>query len=320
MKKFYVVIFSVTTVIIFVPAIIIFFFGGNLQNEFVNRKEIVSVLIDGEVKEFNLEKYLEGVLAGEMPAQFHEEALKAQAVAARTYIINKKKNRDDIHPQADVCADSTHCKAYLSDEQITEKFGKDWHEKYSEKIFLAVKNTEGEIAVYNGEPIEALFHSTGSGFTENAKDVWGGDVPYLVSVESPGDMNSPVFLNDVTISFEQFCSKVNNTAGTEISPYVGEIIRNDSGSVKTADLGGIVLTGTKIRELFSLPSANFTVTASDSEFTFHCKGKGHGVGMSQYGAEYFAKQGMNYKEILKKYYQGIDIVNLGELYDENNQD
>ncbi len=318
MKKLFSLFFAVVCTIVFVPALIIFVFdfGGSSDKNHTD-DVTVYVKVAGEVKEFELEKYLYGVLAAEMPASFHEEALKAQAVAARTYIINKKQSGDNDHPDADVCTDSTHCKAYLSDEEIDGKFGSDWQKQYGSKVKAVVEGTRREIIVYGGEPIEAVFHSSGSGFTENASDVWGNEVPYLVSVESPGDMLSPTFANDVKVSFQSFCSKVSEYGGGEASPYIGEILRNESGSVKKIDLGGSFFEGVKVREMFSLPSANFTVSLGDGEFIFHCKGKGHGVGMSQYGAEYFANQGMDYKEILKKYYTGIEVVNIEETNDKN---
>ncbi len=309
---------SVLTLIVFVPATIIFLFDFDRNSEDFSTDEI-SVLINGKIEKYDIEEYLFGVVAAEMPAAFHEEALKAQAVAARTYIINKSLKPDNDHPNADVCTDSTHCKAYISNDEIVKKHGKNWMGEYSGKIKNCINKTAGEIAVYSDEPIEAVFHSTGSGVTENAKDVWGSDVPYLVSVESPGDMLSPVFENDITVSFSEFKDKIYEKSGIEISPYIGEILRNESGSVKNINLGGVSLEGVEVRSIFSLPSTNFTVTAADNSFIFHCKGKGHGVGMSQYGAEYFAKQGMNYKEILKKYYSGIEIKNIGDLYDKSNQ-
>ena len=319
MRKLFYLFFSVVFAVVFVPALIILFFGFGGREALPREGDItITALINGDIKEYNLEEYLFGVVAAEMPASFHKEALKAQAVAARTYIVNKMRTGDSDHDEADVCADSTHCKAYLTDEQIKEKHGDNWIREYSGKIKSAIEETNGEIAVWGGEPIEAVFHSSGSGVTENAKDVWGGDVPYLVSVESPGDVHSPTFLNDVTVSFESFSEKIKEHAGGDVSPYIGDISRNESGSVKTIDLGGALFDGVKVREIFSLPSTNFTVSAGENEFVFHCRGKGHGVGMSQYGAEYFAKQGMEYKDILKKYYTGIDVVNIGEANDKGN--
>ena len=269
LKKIFILFFTVVCVVVFIPAFIIFVLDfGNIPSKTENEIRITA-LLDGKVSEFELEEYLEGVLAAEMPASFHEEALKAQAVAARTYILRKKDHTDNDHPEAFVCGDSTHCKAYLSKEQITEKLGEPWHKEYGGKIKNAIKSTKGEIAVFGGEPIEAVFHSASGGITENAADVWGGDVPYLVSVESPGDEIAPVFFNDVSVNYDDFKEKI----GGDIAPYVGEIVRNTSGSVKTVDFGGRLFEGVEVRKMFSLPSANFSITANGDEFVFHCKGK-----------------------------------------------
>lgn len=310
MKRFFVFFISIVTAVILLPSVIVMIFSpfSDIAKESDAEYKTIHVLDKGEVKTEKLEDYLYGVLAGEMPASFHEEALKAQAVAARTYIINKCMGKNKDHPEADVCTDSTHCKAHLSDDEIAAELGEDWIKQYSGKLKKAVKDTSGEIIEYNGEPIEAVFHSCGSGVTENASDVWGGDVPYLKSVSSPGDVFSPKFSQDVSVSFDVFCSAVNSSSGINAAPYVGDVTKNESGSVKTANLGGAVFSGTEVRKMFSLPSANFTVEAFDNYFVFHCKGSGHGVGMSQYGAEYFAENGMNYKDILKTYYKDVEIV------------
>ena len=144
--------------------------------------------------------------------------------------------------------------------------------------------------------------------TENAKDVWGGDVPYLQSVQSPGDKESPKYYSEVTVGKDEFKRIISEAAGCELAPYVGEAVLNESGSVKEIDLGGSVFKGTEVRKMFSLPSANFEIAENGGGFLFKCRGRGHGVGMSQYGAEYFAENGMDYKDILKTYYKGVEIV------------
>ena len=323
MKKVLVLSAFVLSLVIILPAAVVLIFGSFGERTETqtaqNPEKMITVLMDGKVREFELEEYLFGVVAGEMPADFHIEALKAQAVAARTYILNKASQKDPDHPNADVCTDPTHCKAYLTDAEIDEKFGADWKDKYAEKILKSIYETKGEIAVYNGEPIEAVFHSMGSGKTENAKDVWGGDVPYLVSADSPGDELSPNFYSEITVSKNEFCSAVSAQTGKDCAAYIGNIEYNDTGSVKTIDLGGEKFSGTQARSMFSLPSTNFTVEDIGDAFLFHTKGKGHGVGMSQYGAEYYAENGMNYKDILKLYYKGIEIKNYGDLNDKGNK-
>ena len=312
MKKLLAYTFAVLFAAVILPSFVVMVSpakSGNTEQSEPQEDVKISVLMpDGKIQTFELENYLFGVLAGEMPASFHSEALKAQAVAARTYIINKHENGDGDHAGADVCTDSTHCKAYLSGDDIKEKLGENWDAEYGWKIRDAIDSTRGEIAVYDGKAIEAVFHSCGSGMTENAKDVWGGDVPYLQSVQSPGDIKSPKYYSEVTVSVDEFKRIISEAAGRELAPYAGEAALNESGSVKTIDLGGELFKGTEVRKMFSLPSANFEISEIGDGFCFKCKGSGHGVGMSQYGAEYFAESGMNYKDILKTYYKGVEIV------------
>lgn len=261
-------------------------------------------MADGSVREVDVEEYLYGVLAGEMPASFHKEALKAQAVAARTYIVNKKQNgeTDDVHPDADICTDSTHCKAWLSDEEIQSRMGADWEKTYSSKMHSAISETAGEIMVYDNEPIVAVFHSTGSGRTENSEDVWGGSLPYLRSVESPGDTTSPKFESEVTVSRAEFEKTLGVTAD------IGEVTHSQGGAVKSIVIGGKKWSGGEIRSLFSLNSSNFEIVQNGEEIKFRVKGCGHGVGMSQYGANALAEKGATYEEILKTYYTGVEIA------------
>lgn len=317
MKKILVLLLFVFCVVIILPGTVIILSNPqkSIQNPAKNEKTGIEITVKNgsDIENFNIEDYLFGVLAAEMPASFHLEALKAQAVAARTYIINKKQYKDSTHPDADVCTDPTHCKAYLSEDEIKSKFGDDWIDKYGDKIRDCIAQTAGEIAVYNGEPIAAVFHSTGSGKTENARDVWGGDVPYLVSVDSPGDLNSPNFYSEITVPKTAFKAKIAETAGNDCEAYIGDVTYNDTGSVRSIDLGGNVFSGVEVRKMFDLPSTHFTVEDMGDSFLFRTKGKGHGVGMSQYGAEYYAENGMSYKDILKLYYKGTEI----QKYDKN---
>ncbi|MBR5219050.1 MAG: stage II sporulation protein D [Clostridia bacterium] len=276
------------------------------REETAQRKNITAMvkMADGSVREVDVEEYLYGVLAGEMPASFHKEALKAQAVAARTYIVNKKQNgeTDDVHPDADICTDSTHCKAWLSEEEIQSRMGADWEKTYGKKMHSAISETAGEIMVYDNEPIVAVFHSTGSGKTENSEDVWGGNLPYLRSVESPGDMTSPKFESEVTVTKSAFESTLGVTAD------IGEVTHSQGGAVKSIVIGGKKWSGGEIRSLFGLNSSNFEIQQTDGEFVFHVKGNGHGVGMSQYGANAMAEEGASYDQILKTYYTGVEIA------------
>ncbi len=252
-----------------------------------------------------LEAYLIGVVAAEMPASFHEEALKAQAVAARTYIYNRMTSDEENadHPEAAVCTDSTHCKAWLSDEALHTEMGEDWYATYYEKIAAAVRDTEGEIVTYDDEPIVAVFHSAAGGRTENSADVWGGALPYLKSVESAGDASSPRFLTTAEIPKTEICATLGISEAT-----VGDYTRSEGGAVQTITLGGTAFRGTDIRAHFDLRSANFEIEETPESFIFHVKGSGHGVGLSQYGANFMAENGSSYRDILTTYYTDVALT------------
>ncbi len=263
------------------------------------------------VETVKLENYLMGVVAAEMPPSFNEEALKAQAVAARTFIINRENVQNDDHKGAAVCTDFNHCKAYISDEEAEERWGEDWNNIYRQKIENAVLKTCGEIVTYEGEPISAVFHSTSSGKTENSEDVWQNPLPYLRSVVSEGEEKSPRYTSTESFTkndFKERILKLNSSADFSSSPdkWIGKVTYNESGSIKTIEIGGVSFKGTEIRECFSLRSSNFTVATGDN-IVFNVKGNGHGVGMSQYGANYAAENGYTYDKILKKYYSGTEV-------------
>lgn len=315
MKRVLLFFFLMILIILVIPSIIVLFFAKrpyavNLPDNNNSSSMQVTVLrhTDGSVESVDLEEYLLGVLAGEMPASFHIEALKAQAVAARTYILNKKDNPGPDHPEADICTDSTHCKAWLSDREITERFGEGWLSEYGPKVRSAVEATFGQVMLYDQRPITAVFHSTSSGRTENAEDVWGGSAPYLRSVESPGDQYSPKFYSEVSVTREEFAKKLSDYKGHAVGCEIGAAEYTQGGAVRYIEIGAERFRGTEIRSIFSLPSSNFTIEEVEDGFVFHVKGSGHGVGLSQYGADYFGKSGKTYEEILKIYYQGVEIV------------
>ncbi len=270
-----------------------------------------------KVMEMDLEEYLCGVICAEMPASFPYEALKAQAVAARTYIVKRCENAtsSDEHKGAMVCTSSSHCNAWLSKEERMSKWNKNEAEGNWNKIVSAVNDTSGEIMTYDGAPITAVFYAISSGKTENAEDVWGGNVPYLKSAESPYDAQAPGFSSTVTFSKEEFKNIVLSSGkGADLSAspknwYKNEN-RSEGGAVIDCNIGGTVFKGTEVRSLFSLRSHNYTLSYADGTFTFNVKGYGHGVGMSQWGAKYYAEEGKNYKDILKIYYSGISFQKI----------
>ncbi len=257
------------------------------------------------------EEYITGVVAAEMPAEFEFEALKAQSVAARTYLI--KKESCDKYNGCNICTDSQHCQAYKSIEELKAQWGNKFHKYYS-KISKAVNDTSGEIITYDNQPISAVFHSTSSGRTESSEDVWSTALPYLRSTDSIEDINSPKYLSQKTISQEEFVNTILSQDGTVdfTNGIIGNITRTSGGSVDLITIGNKAFEGTKVRQMFNLNSANFDITSRDNNITFTAYGYGHGVGMSQYGADFLAKKGYDYKYILHKYYSDVDIVNCDE--------
>lgn len=260
-------------------------------------------------------EYITCVVAAEMPASFQDEALKAQAVAAFTYALNRKENGGDPdrHKGAEVCTDSTHCKAYASVEQLKERWGDDF-EMYYNKVRRAVSSVYGEMLTYNDEPIEAVFHAISPGTTEEAKNIWGNDVPYLVSSDSSWDENVSGYETTVKVSqkeLKQIVTDYNSSAEFPKKPeqWIGKIVYSDVGGVMSIELGGVAITGAKMRDLFGLRSIYFTTKYDDGNFIFTVHGYGHGVGMSQYGANYLAQQGVGYKDILYHYYSGVTLEN-----------
>lgn len=286
-----------------------------LQTEHAEKTISVYFKDEDTVQNVNLEEYLIGVVAGEMPASFETEALKAQAVAARTYVMNREKANNEeslkLHKGASICTDPSHCKAYVSVEKTKANWKDQWENNYN-KIKKCVDDTKGMIITYNEEPISAVFHSTSSGKTENSEDVWGGNVPYLKSVVSEGEELSPRYTSTVEISAADFQNKLKQKKpdiafSQEREKWVEGIENAESGGVKIIKIGGQIFKGTEIRELFGLRSTHFTLGFREDKIVFQVTGNGHGVGMSQYGANYAASQGATYEEIIKKYYQGVTL-------------
>ena len=266
---------------------------------------------DGQVAELTMAEYLWGVVAAEMPASFEEEALKAQACAARTYTVTRQNHPSDKHPDADICGDSTCCQAYIERADAEARWGLNAQE-YSEKIERAVAETDGLGILYDGQPIQALFFSSAAGKTVDAVEVWGNSVDYLKSVDSPEGDEVPNYRTQAVFSAEEVKSlTLAAYPGADLSGdpsgWFGSASRNDGGGVISIPLGGVTLTGSQVRSLFSLRSATFTVSYADGNFTFDVTGYGHGVGMSQYGANAMAKEGSTFREVLTWYYTGAQV-------------
>ena len=271
----------------------------------------------GQVQQLTMDEYLWGVVAAEMPASFEEEALAAQACAARTYTVIRQNGGSGKHPQADICADSTCCQAYIERTAAEARWGLNARE-YGDKIDRAVARTDGLGVLYQGEPIQALFFSSAAGKTVDAVEVWGNSVDYLKSVDSPEGDEVPNYRTQAVLEAEQVKSlTLASFPGADLSGdpagWFGQAVRNEGGGVVSIPLGGVTLTGGQVRGLFSLRSANFTVSWDGAQFTFDVTGYGHGVGMSQYGANAMAKNGSSFEDILTWYYTGAQV---GALWDQ----
>ena len=290
---------------------------GDAQEQSVRGQRDSAVFLavkDGEtVENMALDQYLRGVVRGEMPASFELEALKAQAAAERTYVYYQlAAGRKEAHPDADVCTDPGCCSAWLSEEAAREKWGEDF-DGWESRIEEAVAATDGQTALYDGQPILAVFHSSSAGKTAEAGDVWSGDVPYLRSVDSPeGEETVPNYY-----SAAEFTAAEAKTLLAQAHPeltfsggpdkWFGAVERDDSGRVSTVEVCGAPLRGVEVRRIFSLRSACFTIDAAAERVTFRVTGYGHGVGMSQYGANELARQGKTWQEILMWYYADITV-------------
>ena len=267
----------------------------------------------GKTEEMPLEEYLIGVVGAEMPASFPLEALKAQAVAARTYAVRHMTAFGGSGCSgADICTGSGCCQSYRSPEQLKGKIRRETPGSYMDKLRQAVYETEGEYAAYKGEPIEALYHSSAGGRTEDAQNVFSAALPYLVGVDSPGEETAGKYAAEVRVSLGEFTNRVNKKwpaarlKKNRLGEQVKVVSRYDSGRVKELKLNKVTVSGRELRRLFDLNSANFTLSIGE-KVTIRTKGYGHGVGMSQYGARAMALEGAGYEEILKHDYTGVEI-------------
>lgn len=259
-------------------------------------KVAIKVSKTGEIKTIDLEEYITGVVAGEMPASFNEEALKAQAIASRTYAIYKMKENKNSY---DLTTDVSN-QVYITKEDM-QALWKDKYEYYYNKIKKATKDTEYLIMTYNNEVILSTYFAKSNGKTEDSALVFGNTLDYLKSVESPEENTN----YEITMSQEEFCQKLNISGKITIN----NIKRSNSGRVNTITINNKEFQGTTIRKLLGLKSTDFEIEISN-EIKIKTKGYGHGVGMSQYGANVLANNGQNYSEILNHYYQNINIEKL----------
>ena len=278
-----------------------------------DRRASVTLLRNGRVTEMTLAEYLPGVLAGEMPAGFEPQALRAQAVAARTFAVFHARRGTAAHPEAALCADPACCQVWLGEDELRDRWGEGFEANMA-RIRSAVEDTDGVCLTYGGEPILACFHSSSPGQTENSAAVWGTSLPYLVSVDSPETAaDVPDFISTVEIAPEDFreviLSAYPRCAITEALPpdWLGSRTLDTGGRVASIRVGGTPISGTKMRSLFSLRSACFDLVWTGHSFLFTVTGYGHGAGMSQYGANVMAREGQTWPEILAHYYPGTRL-------------
>lgn len=328
MKKVnYYIIFITIVIVIVIPGIIVKSCAYILPGKYHDEKEqglieksdyTVAVYItkSKKIQHISLEEYLQGVVAAEMPASFDIEALKAQVVAARTYTFKRSKSAGgkgcSLKSGADVC-DSTHCQVWMTKKDMLKKWGIFSFYHYISKINQAIEETSGMIICYNGKPIDPLFFSTSNGRTENSEDVFNDMIPYLRSVKSPGEEISPRFSTVIKIPVKEVVNKTKkkwpdikiDEKNPESQWKILEV--SEGGRIKKMQIGNKTIKGSDFRMLFNLNSTDFTWERSGNSIKFTTKGYGHGVGMSQYGANVMAKDGKNFIEILKHYYTGVEI-------------
>ena len=296
-----------TLIIILITFIIVTIFikDETIKFNFISNSVVRVKRENGNIDRVFFEEYVKGVLAGEMPTSFDLEALKAQAVAARSYVLKKmEQNKEQDYDVVETVMNQV----YLDDATLKEKW-KDKYEEKNNKIKQAIVETKGEYMTYNNEVIEAFFFSTSTGKTENSGEVFQTQLPYLKSVDSAWDEEvSPVFSQDNNLSLEEFYQKLN----IEYNPNLKiEITKTTStGRIKELKINNHEFKANDIYQKLNLRSTFFNIKQKDNQVEITTKGYGHGVGMSQYGALAMAKKGYKYQDILKYYYQGVEIKKL----------
>lgn len=306
MKK----ILLLTLTIILIPLFII---GLTNRNEILNKIKYgfysnstikVKKSKTNEIESVPIEEYVIGVVAGEVPASFDLEALKAQAVASRTYALEHKQRSKTNY---DVM-DNTQNQVYINYEDMKNKWKNNYDENLN-KITNAVNSTKGEVLLYDNNLIDALFFSTSNGYTENSENVFSSKKPYLVSVPSPWDkQESPVFKTTSLISKKEFLFNLGLPDSNEIS--ISDVKTTNTKRVISLNINGKKFKGSEIKSIFKLRSTSFSIEIKEDKVNFIVNGFGHGVGMSQYGANGMAKEGYDYKDILKHYYKNCEIKKI----------
>ena len=307
--------------IIIMPAIITFSSvrspsENSYQTPYSKKEPKTFGVINGEIEEFilspDMDEYIKGVVAVEMPPSFEEEALKAQAVAARTYALYNLRSAGGDIAYSDIG------QAYASKDELKEKWGLSFN-SYYKKVSDAVEKTSGEILIYNKEPILAVFHSASDGVTESSENVWEESLPYLVSVDSFQDELSSNFIQEKVFDENDLIWTLQNgiegltLADADFISQCQIIEKTEAGYVKSVQIGNKIISGKNMREILGLRSSSFGIRQDGQNVIFTTKGYGHGAGMSQYGANFMALSGAGYKEILTHYYTGASIGNIKDI-------
>lgn len=258
------------------------------------------LMADGSVENMELDAYVTCAVLGEMPADFESEALKAQAVVARTYALRRFRLQPK-HDGGAVCTDYACCQAFCSEAEYLQKGNT---QQDLDKISEAVSQTHGQVLKYEGQLIEATYFSCSGGRTEDALAVWGQDIPYLQAVDSPGEEEAAHYIDTVTFTL----SELEQALGTSLEGnWLGAVTYTQGGGVDTISIGSTQYKGTQLRQLLGLRSTAFVMTAVGDTVTVTTKGYGHRVGMSQYGADAMAVNGSSYQDILSYYYPGTAL-------------
>ena len=318
MKKFLFIVLSSALICMCIPLLSISALtdyslsDGSQADNTQGDGDTISVYIADEDKteDMDFREYIIGVVAAEMPVEFHEEALSAGACAAATLArIRMSEEKDASLKGAVISTDPKKHQAYMTKEEMAEKWNGDF-DSYYEKLCRAVDKAIDYTITYNGKPIVPVYHAISPGKTEAAENVWGGSVPYLVSVDSVGDTLCEKYLSLTALTFDEFSLAMQNEGCSfpeDITLWIGEGSYTESGTLKEIEIGGKSFTGEELREIFSLRSAAITLDLTKNGIEITVKGYGHGVGMSQYGADYLARQGYGWQEILCHYYTGVEV-------------
>lgn len=313
-KKIGLVLLVLLVLLLALPALIVKSCGGKTLPKIKADPSVIAVWNHKTetLEHLPLGEYLTGVVAAEMPANFHLEALKVQAIVARTYTIAKLRANGGggcaLHPEADICTDSTHCQAWIAKEEAVAKWPFFQQRSYWRKILRAVAETEAQVVTYQGNLIDAVYHSTCGGTTENSEDVWTNAIPYLRSVQCGFCSASPHQSDTITFSAASVAEKL----GVPLEELKISVLSSTAcGRIIQVSTGQETIRGLEFRQRLGLRSSRISWLREETSYTFTSVGYGHGVGLCQYGADGMAKQGYKAQEIIQKYYTGVQLVRVG---------